>query len=413
MKTRILNLSAGSIPLYEDINVIGDEIIIRSEDLVKFSIFDSNNNYNIPLSIPSESYLQLTGWLSSGMNTGFFTPDNGSVNSYEATNYLFNGYYSSTKNTSLTAEKDSYNGFSIEKQADNKWAIIFRDSSNVFLPHYCWIGNSTNSPELVTNWVRLSGAGTVALSGNIALSSRPANSLYKINADYGDGISENLPLSFFNANLNERDLRYDSVTGAYRDGTLFYIPTDGWSHKYNSFSNTISTQGLIEFKYTNNKKINYYYTLYKSNKNLVDSNALIIESQSFTDNNTNVLLNAIDKDGTVTNLVQSSELDSSDSNGSDVYYNYLRLFTDTYHKGNFASSLVHIATASNYFVNNNNLTQLNILSSIKLNQIFTTTATQYIGLTSAGAFASAAIFSGVNKKLNDVINFNEFSTLIK
>ena len=396
MDTFTFNISAGSYP--EDNNILesGNKLYIDEDTQIFFNVKDANTNlYNIPLFIPDERYVSLNSWFPTSLNTNFYYVSSGL---YSATNYLYNGYYESRNRAGYPED-----GLRIEL-IDGRWNILYRNSNNNNEPIFYYY-DAAGTPKVNVedvSWTQLSGG--VAAPGNLVINSRKGNTLIKVLADYGDGTTELVSLSFKNENLNTDDDRYSSNNNWCTPA--FYVPKNDWSHTYKTFSNSISGLGSFKFYYDNGKYLDYKFNIFKSNINLVDKSIKGLESQSFFSKEKGTLINAVDKLGNIINIVQTDNIDKGDSNGADVYYSNIRKYRDDNYSTLGLSAVfvgIYDGTVSE---------SITLPEQVQFTQDFTNTVTGYIGLSSNAEFASTSIFNSLHKNLNENVNFNEFSNYI-
>ena len=406
-KLTTYKLSAGSIPIGRDVNITGQHLYVEDGTTVKFEFkdfYDKRNRINIPIYIPNEHYYELYNWTQTGITFNYFAEQD----FFSATNYLYSGYYSTIDRPAITANHkvESFNPFKIKK-LNNKWTIL---SSNDFYPDipaalYFEDAGTNAAIEDITTWTNLSAGNNDP--GLVAKRFREGNNLSKIFADYGDGTTESVPLSFCNKLLNPFDNRYDPVTGF---GTpAFYVPKEPWSHTYSSFNNSVSSAAKFEFVYENGYKINYNFAVYKSNPNLLDDNISVVGAQSFHSEEDSTLLQMNDEEGTIINAIQTDKIDTSDSSGSGILWLYLTNYADTFYNGSYPNSFVHVATASNNFKSNDGDTQNQVLTALTIDDKLAKSLTEYSGLSGSSQVIAGILFNGVNKKFDESINFNEFS----
>ena len=409
MKTTTYKISAGSIPTHGNVKITGQHLYVENDTQVLFDVkefYDRRRRFNIPVYIPTEKYYEFYNWTQNGINQTYFAESD----YYSATNYLYSGYYNTVDKTALSAEHkvEYFNPFKIEKHG-SKWTLL---SSNNYVDGgdkvFLFQDTGTNtSIDDITNWTNLSGGNNAP--GKFAVKTRKGNSLSKIIADYGDGSTEVLDLSFSNKLLNPFDGRYNTVSGF---GTpIFYTPKEPWYHTYNTFNNSISSPASIKLYYENGYYIDYEFAVYKSNENLLDEDVKVIESQSFYSEDNSTLINLLDKQGNIINAIQTDKIDSADSSGTDLLWGYLTYYADTFYNGDYASSLVNIATAANLFTYNGE-TSNQAITAIKFDNKMVKEITRQIGLSSMGEFNTGVVFNGLNQKLGEAFNFNEFSSYL-
>ena len=395
MDTFTFNISAGSYPENNNIIESGNKLYINEDTQIFFDVKDANTNlYNIPLFIPDEEYVSLSGWFPTSLNTNFYYVSSGL---YSATNYLYNGYYESRNRAGYPED-----GLRIEL-INGRWNILYRNSNNNNEPIFYYSEATESGVEVQdVSWIQLSGG--VAAPGNLVMRTRQGNTLIKVLADYGDGTTESVDLSFKNENFNTDDDRYSANSNW--GIPAFYVPKDNWSHTYKSFSNSISGLGSFKFYYDNGKYLDYRFNIFKSNINLVDKSIKGLESQSFFSKEKGTLINTVDKLGNIINVVQTDNVDKGDSTGADAYYSNIRKYRDDNYSTSGLSAVfvaIYDGTVSE---------SITLPEEIKFTPDFTTTMTGYIGLSSNAEFASTSIFNGLHKNLNENVNFNEFSNYI-
>jgi|TARA_R100000482_G_scaffold124939_1_gene80141 hypothetical protein len=443
MNITTYNLSAGSMPFTSDIVQNGYRLFLNDETEVSFNVRNPDSTFNVPIFSPEDVYVELYGWnvgtskspvqgsyfLSAGKtgNPISSTTITLSAPIYTQTNHLVNGSYSTSYNQDITGTNfNAANGYGIEPSElvnpselpTARWYIVYREPNLPRTePPTLLFGTNTSISNLLSgvplnrltspnDWETLSGAGG-AVAGSLIEKTRPANTLYKIIADYGDSTIETVDLSSGNYNLlPDSDERYDTLGNPF-----FYFPNN-WKHRYTTFSSKVSSTLNFKFKYENGYDLDFNFILYKSNKSLIDDGIVVLDSQSFHSKEDGTLMNITDRQGTLINAIQTNNIDTSDSNGSDVLYLYLTLKADSERKNEYFSTFVDIATAANFIPYTSENTVNQLISTIPFNRQFTELVCDSTGLSSAAAFVAGTVFNGLNKRIGEVINFNDFRSFI-